>query len=82
MLVLTRKYNQSIMIGNNIEIVVVEVKGDQVKLGIKAPRTISVHRSEVYEEIQRENRLAAQKNQTTIDNLDNISDMLDDIFKT
>jgi carbon storage regulator len=81
MLVLTRKFNQSIMIGNNIEIVVVEIKNDQVKLGIKAPKNITVHRSEVYEEIQKENRLAASKKGTNIDNLDNISDLLDDIFK-
>lgn len=60
MLVLTRKVNESIMIGDEVKITVVEVKGDQVKLGITAPRHIAVHREEVYEEIQRENRLAAQ----------------------
>lgn len=60
MLVLTRKKNQSIMINDNVEVVVVDIKGDQVKIGIKAPRNITVHRAEVYEEIQRENLLAAQ----------------------
>jgi len=60
MLVLTRKVNESIMIGDEVKITVVEVKGDQVKLGITAPRNIAVHREEVYEEIQRENRLASQ----------------------
>ena len=60
MLVLSRKKNESIRIGDDIEIVVVDIKGDQVKLGIKAPRDISVHRAEVYEEIQRENREAAK----------------------
>lgn len=60
MLVLTRKVNESIMIGDEVKVTVVEVKGDQVKLGITAPRHIAVHREEVYEEIQRENRLAAQ----------------------
>jgi carbon storage regulator len=60
MLVLARKRDQSIMIGDDVEIVVVEVHRDQVKLGITAPRHIAVHRKEVYEEIQRENIKAAQ----------------------
>jgi carbon storage regulator len=60
MLVLSRKLNQSIMIGDDVRIIVVSVERDQVKLGIEAPRDISVHRSEVYEEIQRTNRTAAQ----------------------
>ncbi len=53
MLVLTRKPNQAIVIGDNIRIVVVSVDRDQVRLGIEAPREVSVHRAEVYEEIQR-----------------------------
>ena len=60
MLVLSRKKNESIMIGDDIEIVVVEIKGDQVKLGVKAPKNITVHRAEVYEEIQIENRAASK----------------------
>jgi len=59
MLVLSRKLNQAIMVGDNVRIVVVSVDRDQVKLGIDAPREIPVHRSEVYEEIQRVNRAAA-----------------------
>jgi len=59
MLVLSRKMNQSIMIGDNVRIVVVSVDRDQVKLGIEAPREVPVHRSEIYEEIQRANRTAA-----------------------
>ncbi len=60
MLVLSRKINQSIMVGDNVRIVVVAVDRDQVKLGIEAPREVSVHRSEIYEEIQRANRSAAE----------------------
>lgn len=59
MLVLTRKRDESIMIGDDVRIVVVDVQGDQVKLGIDAPRRIPVHREEVYREIQEENRRAA-----------------------
>ena len=59
MLVLSRKLNQAIMIGDDVRIVVVAVDRDTVKLGIEAPRTIPVHRSEVYDEIQRTNRAAA-----------------------
>jgi len=44
MLVLARKINESIMIGDDVEIVIIDIKGDQVKLGIKAPKTISGHR--------------------------------------
>jgi carbon storage regulator len=59
MLVLSRKINQSIMIGDDIRIVVVAVDRDQVKLGIEAPRSVPVHRSEVYEEIRRANQEAS-----------------------
>jgi carbon storage regulator len=59
-LVLARHLNESIMIGDEIEIVIVSVQHDQVKLGIRAPRHIAVHRKEIFEEIQRENVLAAQ----------------------
>jgi carbon storage regulator CsrA len=49
MLVLTRKINEAIMIGDDIEIAVVDIKGDQVKLGIRAPRSVKVFRHEVYD---------------------------------
>lgn len=58
-LVLSRKLNQAIMIGDDVRIIVVSVERDQVKLGIDAPRAIAVHRSEIYDEIQRQNREAA-----------------------
>ena len=60
MLVLTRKINEKIVIGDNVEIVLVDIGKDQVKIGINAPKSIKVHRWEVYEEIQRENREAAK----------------------
>ena len=53
MLVLTRKLNERIIIGNDISIMVVEIRGDQVRLGITAPRNIEVHRLEVAEQIKR-----------------------------
>ena len=56
MLVLTRKLNQSIMIGEDIEITVVDVRGDQVRIGIAAPKSTMVHRAEVYEEIQEQEK--------------------------
>jgi carbon storage regulator len=59
MLVLTRKTNESIMIGDEIKVTVVEVRGDQVKLGITAPKQISVHREEIYLAIRKENIQAA-----------------------
>ena len=53
MLVLSRKKNESIVINNDITVVVVEIRGDKVRLGIEAPREISVHRREVYDAIKR-----------------------------
>jgi carbon storage regulator len=59
MLVLTRKENESIIIGNDIEVKVLDLKDNQVKLGIVAPRSVPVHRREVYLAIQAENAQAA-----------------------
>ncbi|MBN9503546.1 MAG: carbon storage regulator [Armatimonadetes bacterium 55-13] len=59
MLVLTRKLHQSIVIGDQIEVVVLEVRGEQVRLGIKAPKDVTVHRKEIYEQIQEENKSAS-----------------------
>lgn len=58
MLVLTRKKGETIMIGDQIEVKVLAVDGDQVKLGIVAPKTVKVHRSEVFEVIQQQNKEA------------------------
>ena len=60
MLVLSRQRDESIIIGDNIVVTIVDVRGDKVRLGIEAPREVSVHRREVYEAIQRENQQAAQ----------------------
>jgi carbon storage regulator len=60
MLILARKTNERIMIGDDIEVSVVDIKGDQVKLGVKAPKNVKVYRQEVFEAIQAENRAAAQ----------------------
>ncbi len=62
MLVLTRKVNQSIIIGDDVEIVVLEVRGEQVRIGIKAPKTVGVHRKEIYEQIKDENVAASEIN--------------------
>lgn len=59
MLVLTRRPGQSIVIGNDIVVTVLEVRGDQVRVGVSAPRSVSVHREEVYRQITAENRAAA-----------------------
>ncbi|MCH7689022.1 MAG: carbon storage regulator CsrA [Planctomycetes bacterium] len=63
MLVLSRKKDEKIVIGDNITIMVIEIRGDKVRLGIDAPREVTVHRQEVYEAIQREQ----EKKQTGID---------------
>ena len=60
MLVLSRHRDESIIIGDDIVITVVDIRGDKVRLGIAAPIEISVHRQEVYEAIQRENRQASR----------------------
>lgn len=54
MLVLSRKKNESIVIGSDITIVIVEIRGDKVRLGIEAPKDVSVHRREVYDAIQKQ----------------------------
>ena len=61
MLLLTRKLGENIRIGDDVKITIVEVKGNHVKLGIDAPPSVKVHREEIYERIQQENRRQAQQ---------------------
>jgi carbon storage regulator len=60
MLVLSRHRDESIMIGDDVVVTIVDIRGDKVRLGIEAPQSIPVHRQEVYEAIQRENRRASE----------------------
>ncbi len=69
MLVLTRKSEQSVMVGGTIEVKVLGVKGDQVSLGFSAPREISIHRKEVYKAIQEENTQAVSRNRQSLEQL-------------
>ncbi len=64
MLVLTRKTGQKIIIANEIEVTILETKGDSVKIGIEAPKQITIYREEIFEEIKKSNRLATQEAET------------------
>ena len=66
MLILTRKSGESITIGDDVKITVVEVKGKQVRIGIDAPRSYMIHREEIYLSIQEENRRAAKESPISI----------------
>jgi len=68
-LVLTRKRNESIIINDNIEITIVDVQGEQVRIGINAPKSVSVYRKEIYLEIQEENKKAAEVKNIDLKNL-------------
>ena len=71
MLALTRKKGESLVLNNDIEVTVLEIRGDQVKLGIKAPRQVPVYRKEVYLQIQKENEAAAR-----VENLEALKKLL------
>ena len=62
MLALTRKKGESLVINNNIEVTILEIRGHQIKLGISAPRDVSIYRKEVYLQIQEENKAALETN--------------------
>ncbi|MDI3547006.1 MAG: carbon storage regulator [Halanaerobiales bacterium] len=61
MLILTRKKDESIIINDEIKIIIIEIDNNRVQLGIEAPKSVMIHREEVYQEIQKENLLAANK---------------------
>ncbi|MDN4492199.1 carbon storage regulator CsrA [Ureibacillus aquaedulcis] len=69
MLVLSRKKNESIMIGDHIEVKILSVEGDQVKLGIVAPKNVKVHRSEIFQAIQEQNKEALNLNTNLLEQL-------------
>lgn len=69
MLVLSRQRDETIIIGDNIEITIVDVRGEKVRLGITAPRAVQVHRKEVYDSIRREN---AEASRVQIDDLSEV----------
>jgi carbon storage regulator len=70
MLVLSRQRDETIMIGDEVEITIVDIRGDKVRLGINAPRHVQVHRKEVYEAIKRENAEAARVQIHDVTNVD------------
>ena len=69
MLALTRKIRESIVIGDDIEITILSVSGEQVKLGIQAPKNISVHRKEIYEQIVSANKEAIAEKKQSVDEI-------------
>ncbi len=69
MLILTRKIGETITIGDRIKIVVVDIKGKQVRLGVEAPQETAIFREEIYQKIQEENRLAAHWDFSQLDQL-------------
>jgi carbon storage regulator len=74
MLILARRIGESIVIGDQVEVSVVDIKGDQVKLGIAAPRSVPVFRREVYQAIQEENRRAAVAQPGSLPRLEGLGD--------
>lgn len=72
MLALSRKLQESIIIGDNIEITILSISKDQVKLGINAPKSVPVHRKEIYIQIQEENKEAANMDKNVLDQLKNL----------
>lgn len=79
MLVLSRKINQSIIIGDNIEIMLIDIRGDQIKLGINAPKNVKIFRKEVYEEIENQN-LESYK-EATADKINILTSFVKNKFK-
>lgn len=67
MLVLARKKGESIIIGDNVEVVILSVEGDTVRLGINAPKSVQIHRKEIYDSIQESNKEAVQTKAMAVD---------------
>ena len=63
MLILTRRVGETLKVGNDVDVTVLGVKGNQIRIGIKAPKSVAVHREEIFDRIQREAQLAARPNQ-------------------
>lgn len=72
MLALSRKTGESVMLGNDIELTILEVKGEQVKLGIKAPKSVAIYRKELFEQIQASNQEAVQNAVSAINNINEL----------
>ena len=76
MLILSRKTNEKIVIGDSITISIIEVRGDQVKIGVDAPRSVKVFRQEVFEAIQNENKAAVVAVPELLDGLSGLGDLI------
>ena len=72
MLVLTRRANESIVIAGEVTVTVLEIRGDQVRIGIDAPKSVAVHREEVWVELERANREAASPSAEALDALKDV----------
>lgn len=75
MLILNRKLDESIMIGDDVEIKVIKLQGNQVLLGISAPKNVSIYRHEIYEQVRNENMNAVQRD-LNLDSISNLGDHL------
>lgn len=71
MLALSRKVGETIVIGNDIEVTILEIKGEQVKIGISAPKSVSIYRKEIYRQIQESNQEAV-KSDISVDAIKNL----------
>jgi len=69
MLILTRKSDESVIVANNIEVKILSIRGDQVRIGFSAPKEVTIYRKEVHEVIQHENRQAVTRGERAITNL-------------
>lgn len=79
MLVLSRKIKETLVIGDNIKITVLDVEGDQIKLGIEAPREVKVYRQEIFDSIMEANRMAAQ---AEVDSLAGLAKVVEKLKKS